>query len=60
MNNAESDLSMTIIKQKILPNSIVYTDSLISYDKLVARSFIPYYTSRINHTNLTENLFIYS
>ena len=51
---------MTIIKQKILPNSIVYTDSLISYDKLVASSFISYYTSRINHTNLTENLFIYS
>ena len=34
------------IKQKIMPDSIVYTDSLGSYDKLDVSGFIHY---RINH-----------
>ena len=30
-DNAKSDTLMTVIKQKIMPDSIVYTDSLSSY-----------------------------
>ena len=36
-----------VIKQKIMPDSIVYTDSLSSYDKLDVSGFIHY---RINHS----------
>ena len=45
-DNAKSDTLMPVIKQKIMPDSIVYTDSLSSYDKLDVSSFIHY---RINH-----------
>ena len=31
MDDAKSDALMTVIKQKIMPDSIVYTDSLSSY-----------------------------
>ena len=34
VDNAKSDTLMPVIKQKIMPDSIVYTDSLSSYDKL--------------------------
>ena len=38
---------MPVIKQKIMPDSIVYTDSLSSYDKLDVSGFIHH---RINHS----------
>ncbi|CWS03172.1 transposase for IS1016 [Neisseria meningitidis] len=38
---------MPVIKQKIMPDSIVYTDSLSSCDKLDVSGFIHY---RINHS----------
>ena len=38
---------MPVIKKKIMPDSIVYTDSLSSYDKLDVSGFIHY---RINHS----------
>ena len=38
---------MPVIIQKIMSDSIVYTDSLISYDKLDASGFIHH---RINHS----------
>ena len=47
VDNAKSNTLMTIIKQKIMPDSIVYTDSLSSYDKLDVSGFIHY---RINHS----------
>ena len=47
VDNAKSDTLMTVIKQKIMPDSIVYTDSLSSYDKLDVSGFIHY---RINHS----------
>ena len=34
VDNAKSDTLMPVIKQKIMPDSIVYTDSLSSYNKL--------------------------
>ena len=37
---------MPVIKQKIMPDSIVYTDSLSSYDKPGVSGFIHH---RINH-----------
>ena len=46
-DNAKSDTLMPVIKQKIMPDSIVYTDSLSSYDKLDVSGFIHY---RINHS----------
>ena len=46
-DNAKSDTLMPVIKQKIMPDSIVYTDSLSSYDKLNVSGFIHY---RINHS----------
>ena len=33
VDNVKSDTLMTVIKQKIMPDSIVYMDSLSSYDK---------------------------
>ena len=45
VDNAKSDTLMPVIKQKIMPDSIVYTDSLSSYDKLGVSGFIHY---RIN------------
>ena len=47
VDNAKSDTLMPVIKQKIMPDSIVYTDSLSSYDKPGVSSFIHY---RINHS----------
>lgn len=38
---------MPVIKQKIMPDSIVYTDSLSSYDKLDVSGFTHH---RINHS----------
>ena len=47
VNNAKSDTLMPVIKQKIMSDSIVYTDSLSSYDKLDVSGFIHH---RINHS----------
>ena len=47
VDNAKSDTLMPVIRQKIMPDSIVYTDSLSSYDKLDVSGFIHY---RINHS----------
>ena len=47
VDNAKSDTLMPVIKQKIMPDSIVYTNSLSSYDKLDVSGFIHY---RINHS----------
>ena len=53
---------MPVIKQKIMPDSIVYTDSLSSYDKLDVTGFIHYrinhskeFADRQNHINGIEN-----
>ena len=46
VDNAKSDTLMPVIKQKIMPDSIVYTDSLSSYDKPGVSGFIHH---RINH-----------
>ena len=42
VDNAKSDTLMPVIKQKIMPDSIVYTNSLSSYDKLDVSGFIHY------------------
>ena len=42
VDNAKSDTLMPVIKQKIMPDSIVYTDNLSSYDKLDVSGFIHY------------------
>ena len=47
VNNAKSNTLMPVIKQKIMSDSIIYTDSLSSYDKLDVSGFIHY---RINHS----------
>ena len=47
IDNAKSDTLMPVIKRKIMPDSIVYTDSLSSYDKLDVSGFIHH---RINHS----------
>ena len=46
VDNAKSDTFMPVIKQKIMPDSIVYTDSLSSCDKSGVSGFIHH---RINH-----------
>ena len=46
IDNAKSDTLMPVIKQKIMPDSIVYTDSLSSYNKPGVSGFIHY---RINN-----------
>ena len=47
VDNAKSETLLPVIKKKIMPDSIVYTDSLSSYDKLDVSGFIHY---RINHS----------
>ncbi|MEQ8795088.1 MAG: IS1595 family transposase [Salinisphaeraceae bacterium] len=47
--NAASDTLMPIMREKILPDSIVYTDSLPSYNVLDVSDFRHY---RINHSQL--------
>ena len=47
--NAQSKTLMPIMKSKIKPDSIVYTDSLTSYDVLDVSEFKHY---RINHSEL--------
>ena len=39
VDNTKSDTLMPVIKQKIMPDSIVYTDSLSSYNKLDVSGF---------------------
>ena len=46
VDNAKSESLLPVIKKKIMPDSIVYTDSLSSYDKLDVSGFIHH---RINH-----------
>ncbi|HGO7048719.1 TPA: IS1595 family transposase, partial [Neisseria meningitidis] len=46
VDNAKSETLLPVIKKKIMPDSIVYTDSLSSCDKLDVSGFIHY---RINH-----------
>ena len=62
VDNAKSDTLMPVIKQKIMPDSIVYTDSLSSYDKPDVSGFIHYrinhskeFADRQNHINGIEN-----
>ena len=52
VDNAKSDTLIPVSKQKIMPDSIVYTDSLSSYDKLDVSGFIHY---RINHSKITAS-----
>ena len=47
VDNAKSETLLPVIKKKIMPDSIVYTDSLSSYDKPGVSGFIHY---RINHS----------
>ena len=47
VDNAKSETLLPVIKKKIMPDSIVYTDSLSSYDKLDVSGFVHY---RINHS----------
>ena len=47
VDNAKFETLLPVIKKKIMPDSIVYTDSLSSYDKLDVSSFIHH---RINHS----------
>ena len=61
IDNAKSD-ALPVIKQKIMPDSIVYMDSLSSYDKLDVTGFIHYrinhskeFADRQNHINGIEN-----
>ena len=62
VDNAKSDTLMPVIKQKIMPDSIVYTDSLSSYDTPGVSGFIHYrinhpkeFADRQNHINDIEN-----
>ena len=62
VDNAKSDTLMPVIRQKIMPDSIVYTDSLSSYGKLDVSGFIHYrinhskeFADRQNHINGIEN-----
>ena len=62
VDNAKSESLLPIIKKKIMPDSIVYTDSLSSYDKLDVSGFIHYrinhfkeFADRQNHINGIEN-----
>ena len=62
VDNAKSDTLMPVIKQKIMPDSIVHTNSLNSYDKLDVSGFIHYrinhskaFADRQNHINGIEN-----
>ena len=62
VDNSKSNTLMTVIKQKIMPDSIVYTDSLSCYDKPGVSGFIHYrinhskaFADRQNHINGIEN-----
>ena len=62
VDNAKSDTLMPVIRQKIMPDSIVYTDSLSCYDKPGVSGFIHYrinhpkeFADRRNHINGIEN-----
>ena len=62
VDNAKSETLLPVIKKKIMPDSIVYTDSLSSYDKLDVSGFIHYrinhskeFAERQNHINGIEN-----
>ena len=62
VDNAKSETLLPVIKKKIMPDSIVYTDSLSSYDKLDVSGFIHYrinhskeFADRRNHINGIEN-----
>ena len=64
VDNAKSETLFPVIKKKIMPDSIVYTDSLSSYDKLDVSGFIHYrinhskeFVDRQNHINGIENFF---
>ena len=52
VDNAKSETLLPAIKKKIMPDSIVYTDSLSSCNKLDVSSFIHY---RINHSKEFAN-----
>ena len=61
VDNAKSD-ALPVIKQKIMPDSIVYMDSLSSYDKPSVSGFIHHrinhckaFAERQNHINGIEN-----
>ena len=62
VDNAKSESLLSVIKKKIMPDSIVYTDSLSSYDKLDVSGFIHHrinhckaFAERQNHINGIEN-----
>ena len=62
VDNAKHETLLPVIKKKIMPDSIVYTDSLSSYDKLDVSGFIHYrinhskeFADRRNHINGIEN-----
>ena len=62
VDNVKSDTLMPVIRQKIMPDSIVYTDRLSNYDKLDVSGFIHYrinhskeFADRQNHINGIEN-----
>jgi len=62
VDNAKSETLLPVIKKKIIPDSIVYTDSLNSYDKLDVSGFIHHrinhfkeFADRQNHINGIEN-----
>jgi len=61
VDNAKSETLLPVIKKKIMPDSIVYTDSLSSYDKLDVSGFIHHridhskaFADRQNHINGIE------
>ena len=49
VDNAKSESLLPVIRKKIMPDSIVYTDSLSSYNKLDVSNFIHH---RINHSKV--------
>ena len=62
VDNAKSETLLPVIKKKIISDSIVYTDSLSSYDKLDVSGFIHHrinhskeFADRRNHINGIEN-----
>ena len=62
VDNAKSDTLMPVIRQKIMPDSIVYTDSLSCYDKPGVSGFIHHHINHSkaladhqNHINSIEN-----
>ena len=62
VDNAKSETLLPVIKKKIMPDSIVYTDSLSSYNKLDVSGFTHHrinhskeFADRQNHINGIEN-----